>query len=519
VLDVEAAKRAVPDPWQRVEPRFSYVPEWDYTLGPEVADLCALLGFAPDPEQELILDCAFGMRDGLPAASTGEVIASRQTVKSSGLEMVVLGWAFLTKEPLVLWSAHELKTARETFLHLQELIEGRRWASRRVKRFYGGINDMGFVFHDGRRVSFSARTTEAGRGKSAPKMIRDEDLETRDEQMAASQSVTSTFPWAQVIGGSSGAKDYSEVLHRAVKRGREGAPGRYFHLEWADDGEGECARPECAHAKDAEGCRLDDPLRLRASNPTVGRIRVSGRGLTWEALADERRDLAPAKFGRERLTWHDVLRADLVAAKPFSHDELLVDADSRIVDAEPVFALDVAPGAAWSSVVVGGRNASGLLHVEIPSSAVEVPRGGREWARRPGDAWVRDWFASRLDAEDESSPTYERMRVLLLAGSEAESLAPALRKLPGLDLEVVPWASYSQACGVVTRLVKSHGLVFVGEGPLVDAALAVVRKPSTTDRATGWIRVDAGDDISPWVAATLLALHFEGVGEDGFNVW
>ncbi len=499
------------DPWSFVEPTFRYVPEWSYTLGAEVADLCALLRFTPDREQELILDCAFGVAsDGLPAASRGTVIASRQTVKSSGLEMVSLGWLFITKEPLVLWSAHELKTARESFLHMQLVLEGNPWARRRIRQTYTGINDMGFSFVTGQRMLFAARTTDSGRGKTAPKTIRDEDLETRDEHIASSAAVSSTFPWAQTLSGSSGAKDYSEVLHRNIKRGREGAPGRYFHLEWVDDPDaGECAVPDCLHHRGVAGCRLDSQEHLRRSNPTVGRIRADGRGLTWAAIADERGELSPAQFARERLGWHDRLRADLVAAKPFTHDELLIDAESRIVDAEPVFALDVAPGAAWSSVVVGGRNASGLLHVEIPSSAVEVPRGGREWARRPGDAWVRDWFASRLDAEDDSTPTYDRMRVLLLAGSEAESLAPALRKLPGLDLEVVPWAAYSAACGVVTRLVKSRELVFVGEGPLVDAALAVVRKPSTTDRATGWIRTDAGDDISPWVAATLLAAHFD----------
>ena len=64
-----------PDPWEMVSPAFSYSPPRAYTIGPEVADLNALLGFTPDREQELILDEAFAVADdGLPAASRGLVI-------------------------------------------------------------------------------------------------------------------------------------------------------------------------------------------------------------------------------------------------------------------------------------------------------------------------------------------------------------------------------------------------------------------------------------------------------------
>lgn len=504
MLDVEAARLAVPDPWSLVRPAFSYVPEWDYTHGPEVADLCALLRFEPDPEQELILDCAFGMRDGLPAASTGTVIASRQTVKSSGLEMVVLGWAFITREPLVLWTAHEVKTARETFLHLQELIEGNPFARRRVRRFTTGIGDLGWTMTDGRRVMFAARTTEAGRGKTAPKMIRDEELETRDEQLAASKAVTSTFPWAQTLTGSSGAKDYSEVLHRQIRRGRQGLPGRYFHLEWVDDQAGSCADGECLHAQDAVGCRLDDPLRLRASNPTVGRIRTSGRGLTWEALEEERHDLAPAKFARERLGWHDELRADL-AAEVFSEEQIKAILDpSSVIVGEPVFALDVAPLREWSSVVAGGRRADGLVHVETTSQP-GVP--DRVWNHRPGTGWVVGWFRSRLDVEDSTTPTYERMRVLVLAGSEAMALVPALEKLTGLTVDVLPEREWPAACGQVVDAVSGERLR-ITDAVLADAARSV-RLPKPAERARGWTRVGSDRDISPWVALTLLWRHFD----------
>ena len=498
-----------PDPWEMVSPAFSYSPPRAYTIGPEVADLNALLGFTPDREQELILDEAFAVADdGLPAASRGLVIAGRQTVKSSGLEMVVNGWLFVSKEPLVLWSAHEMKTARESFLHFQRLFEASPLIRKRLRQVYTGINDLGFAFTSGQRLAFAARTTDSGRGKSAPKTIRDEELETRDEHLAATAAVTSTFPWAQTLSGSSGAKDYSEVLHRSIKRGREGRPGRYFHLEWVDDPTGgECKVPDCPHTRGAEGCRLDDPDRLRASNPTVGRIRTDGRGLTFDAIAAERVELSPATFARERLGWHDTLRADLAALRPFKLADLVIDADSEIVD-EPVFAVDVSPKGAWSSIVVGGRRGDGRLHLETPSTEVEVPRGGREYARAAGDAWVVPWFRSRLDPDDDSVPTYDQMKIQILAGSDAASLVPALQHINGVEVTVVPEAQYASACGVVTRLVRSEQVVFVGEGAIADAACVVVQKQNA-EKAVGWSRAASEDDISSWVAATLIAWHFE----------
>ena len=44
-----------------VEPSWGWVPEYHKTYGPEVAELATLAGFAPDPEQSLLLDAAFAV--------------------------------------------------------------------------------------------------------------------------------------------------------------------------------------------------------------------------------------------------------------------------------------------------------------------------------------------------------------------------------------------------------------------------------------------------------------------------
>jgi hypothetical protein len=60
-----------------VEPAYLSAPPWALTLGPEVADLCADAGYAPDPEQELALDILFAEdQHGLPSVFEFAAIAA-----------------------------------------------------------------------------------------------------------------------------------------------------------------------------------------------------------------------------------------------------------------------------------------------------------------------------------------------------------------------------------------------------------------------------------------------------------
>lgn len=504
MLELDAPK------WDLVPPAFSYLPEWEYTLGPEMADLNALMKFPPDPEQELILDAVFAVAsDGLPAAAEGTVVASRQNVKSSGYEMVCNGWLFGTKEPQVLWSAHEFKTAKENFLHMQAVISSCRWAERRVKQFYTGGGDLSVVLWETdrtgmyRRMDFVARTTASGRGKTAPKQVWDEGLELREEHMAAADAITSTFPWAQTLIGSSGAKAYSTVLHQAVDRGRQGEPGRYFHLEWCDNKPGGCEMgEECSHVFGTQGCRLDDRERIRMSNPTVGRIRPDGRGLTMAAIRRERRRQPnPLKFARERLGWHEALAVDGVTVFTEADWSALARPKSRIVS-DRTLALHVAPDLSWSAIVAGGRNGDGKIHLEVTSKKV----GDRRiYNRRQSTVWV--------------VPTLRKMvrkagsiRLLVMAGSPAATLLPALAKIDGLEVVLVPESSMPQACAFLLGAASREEIMHVGD-PELQASMLSVTKKLVGQKIFVW--ASSGGDITAAMAATMIAWHVEqGAGYD-----
>lgn len=493
-----------------VPPAYCTIPDYSFTYGPEVADLSAAFGFVPDREQELWLDGAFGIRsDGLPAASEGTIIAGRQTVKSSSLEMTALGWLFITEEDLILWSAHEVPTAVETFLHMQKMLEAKAWAMKLVYRFYTAPGALRIQMRDGRRMLFVARTTSGGRGKSGAKKIQDEGLELQPEHLAAQSAISSTFPWAQTFTGSSGAKASSTVLHEQITRGRAGDLGLY--LEWSTDpGAGSCQLgEECTHIRGSIGCRLDDRELIRLANPTVGRIRPDGRGLTFEAIEEERAGQPnPLVHARERLGWHEQGKAEADAVFSEEGWSGLRDPKSRIVG-ERFLSLQVSPNRDWSAVVAGGLNQAGRVHLEVPSKWADAARTARTYARWPGTDRVVPWFRKYLRKRVEEITT-----VLVWAGSAAMSLVPALErlnndpKLGQVEIVVVPESQAPAACGHMVDAVAQELVVHVGD-PELQASMLAVGKRMVGDKAFVWSPRSSSGDITAAMAATLIAWHIE----------
>lgn len=507
------------DPWAPVVPAKLVCPSWEFTCGPEVADLCALLGYEPMPEQEQWLDAVFAVgSDGLPAVSDATDIAGRQNLKTGEFVMTALGWLFITEEERTLWSAHEFGTTRDAFLLMRSLIEAHSWAKRRVRQFYASSSYTAIVLHDGRALEFTARTTSQGRGKSAPKAIWDEGLELRAEHLGAQDAVKSTYPWAQTLIGTSGLKPYSEVVHGIVDKAYADRLGpRDFFREFRDDLGGECRLGvECTHVYGTPGCRLDEVPRWRRNNPALGRIHADGRGLTVAAIARERRNQPdPLIFARERLGWHQELV--LADAAVFSEEawSALRRPKSRIRQ-RLTLALHVSPNRDWSAIVAGGLNADDKVHLEVPSKWADAKRETRTYARWPSTDRVVPWFRKFLAKRQEESVT-----LVILAGSQAAALLPALRRLNmdprlgDLDIVVLPEAQAPQACGHMLDLVSTEGVAHVGD-PELQASMLAVAKKMVGDRTFVWSPRASSGDITAAMAATLVAWHLEQ-GED-YNV-
>src|SRR5690606_12347984 len=146
------------------QPRHRLVPPAATTAGPEAVELAATAGLVLDPWQADVLHGALGEHaDGSPAATEVAVIVPRQNGKGSILEAEALYSLFLTPARLLLWSAHEFKTAKEGFLRLVALVTNTDELRRKVKAVRQTTGEEGIELLDGSRVKFVARSRSSGR--------------------------------------------------------------------------------------------------------------------------------------------------------------------------------------------------------------------------------------------------------------------------------------------------------------------------------------------------------------------
>jgi phage terminase large subunit-like protein len=477
-----------------VRPAFWSVPGWVETDGPAVGDFARMVGFGPDPEQQLALDALFGVDGkGRPASFEMAVICSRQNLKTALFEMAALGWLFLCQQRLIVWSAHEFRTAQEAFRHMTELLEGCDYTRRQLRHIHRASGNEAIELDTGQRLIFKARTKGSGRGLTGNKLILDEAFALLPMHMGALLPTLSAVPDPQVLYGSSAGREESEVLRSIRDRGRPGRDPSLAYMEWCAP-EDSCEREACEHELGAPGCALDDEEKWALANPALG------RRITVEHIRAERRALPPAEFARERLGWwDDPETASLVISLSRWAD--LEDAGSQIVG-DLVFAFDVTPSRDFGSIAVAGRRADGLLHVEV----VDV---------QPGTHWLQ-----------------ERLRRLLVDHPAAGPLvvdeySPAASELSDLRAEGIPVQPFNgrelaQACGQFYDLVvDSRGLRHLGQHEL-STALKGAAKRDLGDGGWAWGRLKSTANISPLVAVTLAVRGFlvygEGLGPDDLTV-
>jgi hypothetical protein len=347
-----------------VQPAYLTHPPYVETLGPEVSDLGIEANFPPDPEQRLGLDLIFAMGPtGRSASFEFAAICSRQNLKTGLFKLAALGWLFLTDQRLVVWSAHEFRTAQEAFRDMIELIEGCPYLDRRVANIYRGNGDEAIELLGGQRLIFKARTKAGGRGLSGNKVVLDEAFALQPTHMGALLPTLAAQPDPQVLYGSSAGLADSAVLRSVRDRGRAGGDLSLSYAEWCDDLPGRCEERRCEHGLDAPGCRLDDRRRWARANPAMGRTRSNGTGITETYIAAERRALPPAEFARERLGWWD----EVHSTGPIPIDAWYARGRAEGRPAGTVaFAVAAAyPDAEMCSIVVAGRNADGQLLVQV----------------------------------------------------------------------------------------------------------------------------------------------------------
>lgn len=465
------------------EPRICVYPKTRANAGREAVELARHAGLYLDPWQALLLERALGVRDdGKWASREVAVMVARQNGKSAILEARMLAGLFLFGERLILYSAHEFKSAGEIFRRVLGLIEGTPSLRARVKQVHRSKGEEGIELSSGQRLRFVARSTNSGRGFSADCAIWDESQNLPDAAVDAMLPTLLARPNPQLwYAGSAPDKDLApcDQIARVRKRALDGGDGSLAYFEWSADLCTDFCPPGCSAHDDP-----DDPATWAKTNPALG----SGR-VTVEGLASLHASMSPAGFAREVLSvgnyptesggWEVISQAAWLATE---------DAESRPRD--PVaFAVDVTPDRSMAAIAVVGGRADGLEHGEIVD-------------HRPGTGWVVERVRSLVDR-------WRPCAVALDAGGPAGSLRPDL-EAAGVEVTVPSARDVAAACGgIYDAIVRPpdadedwRSTFRHVPHPALNAALAGAARRPLGD-AWAWDRRGVSVDISPLVALTL----------------
>ncbi|MFG3154236.1 terminase [Streptomyces sp. NPDC048219] len=479
--------------------------------GQECIELAEDAGLKLDPWQQLALHHSLA-EDGEGRWLSLDVVlnVARQNGKGGFLEARQLGGVILFGDKLVIHTAHQFNTAQESFLRLDQVIEGSYDLSRRVKRVRRSHGEEGFEFFSGARIRFLARGGDSGRGFSGDLVIMDEAMKLRAGPIGALMPVLSARPNPQLVfTGSAGLGAESEQL--ALLRARAMADGTpdpsLTYLEYSIAGHTkDCPRD----AEERIVCDQHDDRDAEASfaraNPALGiRIRTS-------YVLREMRGMREDLFDRERLGVGDYPEVTDETWQVISKDAWEAQQDPKSRPGDPVaFSIDTNPERTWSSISVAGASGDGV-HVEL----VE---------HRPGTDWVVD-RAVELDRKwnpcawvvDEGGPAGSLVKPLKKALTYEDDAERDARD----ELVICPKVrELGQACGGFYDRVKNGTLWHLGQAPMT-AALAGARKRELGD-AWAWTRKSDGTDVSPLVSGTYAAWGWETyhdvVPEGAPNVW
>jgi hypothetical protein len=496
-----------------VQPSYVYEPPRVSSMLPWVKAVCeSLLHEELEPEQERAIEVLTGRRqDGVPASLSAAVICARQNLKTYILERIILT---LLLEPnsdirLLLWTSQQLTTCDETFEHFVQWFEGRDPVTnkllypdiaKRLKNIDRGKGDKQIEMVDGKRLKFKARSPKSGQGLTGDVVVFDEAFALEHEHLAALIPTLSTRRRAMIFYGSSAAHEYSEVLRGVTKRGRKGGQGAPAYIEWCAPGsfdEPGCDSPECLHIPDTEGCVLDRPNYIQAANP------MAGRRITWEYLRQERLELAPDEFARERLGWEDNALDDLQPINPELWEALGKKVETTNV---PMFFISCSPNLR-SATIAGATFEGGVPHVKLAHY-----RAGTHWLKaeieRLREKYPKAQWQFELGGPASALASYNELLDCWEFGADDEVTAEAKRLVGEEPYRGVvikkPFSSIDMARGCVhlQKLCADGRMSHSGDQMLQYALRNAVKRDIGDPGLWAWGRRKSNGDIDPLVAAT-----------------
>lgn len=440
-------------------PTVEVIPEGgDYSAGLEALKIAELAGLELDDWQKYCLVVALARRDGLWAAFEVALVIARQNGKSELLIAVIL-WALFTEldDPrLVIFAAHEYKTAREIFLRLRFLLDPPPDSNplmhadpllvEKVKTIRTANGEESVELQNGRRVRFLARTSGSGRGFTGDIVLLDEAYKLNTEQMSALLPTMGARPNPQIWYASMGPFEDSEVQISVMERARNNPDGlAYFGWEAPDE------------------VQVDDREWWRKCNP------AHPHRMSDQTLENEFRALGREGFAREKLC----LRTSKVERAIPAEIWAAAESHQAAPGDDVTFAVDLMPERSHYAIVAcDGKVAELVEHQPIHNLVARIAE-----------------LAEKHDAPfniDVSGP----------AGSLVDDL-----EAEGVVVNHFSSRDVADACGQLYDRLKDGELTVRSDPSFTRAVTTAARKPMGD--AWSWSRSRSTDDISPLVALTL----------------
>lgn len=427
---------------------------------PAVRDKCAELGIRFDPWQDGVGRIILAKReDGSYATSVGGVVISipRQVGKTFLFGALVFALCLLNPGVTVIWTAHRLRTAAETFAAMQGLARRKKVAPY-VSKVVLGSGDEEIQFHNGSRILFGARERGFGRGFSMVDVLVFDEAQILTEN-AIDDMVPATNqapnPLLLFSGTPPKPSDPGEVFTSKRQKALAGASDDMAYVEFSAD----------------EDADPDDRKQWSKANPSYPKRTPA------TAILRMQENLTVDSFLREALgIWPDLIGPGLIDRALWNGR---ADRTHQPAD-ELAHALDVdvnEQGEEWCSIAC-----SDGYHVEIvtPPDAV------------PGLSWV---VPAAVERQDRFSELW-----LDPAGPAGKLIAPL--EAAGITVRKIKAAELVQASGQFVDAAHGGGLVHIDQ-PVLNRAVAVVAKRDSGDGNFKFSRTKSRGDIGPLVAASI----------------
>jgi hypothetical protein len=450
------------------------------TAWPSVKAECANLGLSFDPWQNGAGQAILAKReDGIYAAGIGGVVISipRQVGKTFLIGAIIFALCRMTPGLTVIWTAHQLRTAEETFLAMKAMAAKPKIRPH-IKRVVLGSGEEAIEFVNGSRILFGARERGFGLGFAmVDVLVLDEAQRVTEKTMDDLIPTTNQAPNPLIflMGTPPRPTDAGEVFGRARRDALSGESDDQVYLEFSADSN-----------VNTTGWKSDrnkiDWGQVAKANPSFP------KRTPRTAILRMLKHLGEDSFRREGLgVWDD--------DSPGSRVITPAQWSATGIDEPPptgVKSFGVAFSFDGSRVSVAGamKHETGV-HVELI--------GAQSGTSGTGVALLADWLAER----------WRDTALILIAGKSGAGVLERALRDRGVSQKAVRVATapdYFTSCAMLLDGLLDGSVTHLAtEGQAaLDASVAVSdKKTRSLDGAWGWMATTPDGDETPTEAISL----------------